>query len=213
MGSRLAAVAALVAGLGLLAGVAWAAAPKGPSSQPANHAASITVRSDTIRQRRSGLPLVMRPGSSDGLLAEWGHVLVPPSSPSAGVFTVLPGRDRDPDGQQGPRLIADRQSATPQPTPTPDGLLLRTNLAFSLPAVSLTVTGSGFATPGVVFVELIRNVDQPGAIIGGAVVNQAGAFDVTATLDLRGYIGTYTIMATASDGTVATTPLTIVRTK
>lgn len=144
--ARLVAVAVLVVALGLLAGVAWAAAPGSASSQQqSNRFAEATAYSNTS---------------------------------------------------------------------TKGGILLRPGLVFDGARVSVTVDGSGFVTPGAVFIELVTDVSKPAGIIGGAIVNEAGAFTVSANMAFTGQAGkVYTVQVTASDGTVVTTPLQVVKDK
>jgi len=75
---------------------------------------------------------------------------------------------------------------------------------------SLNVLGSGFTPDKPIFVEIIVP-DASNISIGGDFANSSGAFIFTVP-KLRSVIfpGVYTVLATSSDGAIATAPLLVV---
>lgn len=78
---------------------------------------------------------------------------------------------------------------------------------------ALSVVGSGYAPYEVALVEVLLGGGKNPIIVGGKLVSDAATFNVKAALSTAVAPGIYTVRATGTGGSVATTPLIVVKKK
>jgi hypothetical protein len=78
---------------------------------------------------------------------------------------------------------------------------------------TLSVVGSGFAPYEIALVEVLIGGGKNPIILGGKMVTDAASFNVKAALGTAVTPGIYTIRATGTGGSIASTPLIVVKKK
>ena len=75
------------------------------------------------------------------------------------------------------------------------------------------MVGSGYAPYEIALVEVLLGGGKNPIIVGGKLVNDAQTFNVKAALSTAVTPGIYTVRVTGTGGSIASTPLIVVKTK